>query len=277
MSEFTLYRGTPHPLDFAGEREKVSDMGPMPHPPRAEAQQHLTGFASLEFAGENVSVPLYELSFGKIDEASARALGGLATHELVVMSRLAERGAVEAGVRAGFAHPAYMDRDAAGRIQRANFAAIPMPAMSYADAQSIRPGEVAPYARRIINCSPDEMLLRTGNAYTAVPRSEQFPWMDAVYAYEILGESNQGVTVARSAIQEVRGAPFAVPGDTLLLAHTEAVLEAARTGVNPDVVSHMVFAVGLERSPEGFQGNTFTGLGYYSARTLRRYLHEVGI
>lgn len=278
MTEFMLYKGTPHPLNFAGERESVSDVGSMPHVPRAEVMgdKEPVSHAWLELEGMNVPVPLHEVSFGKIDQESARALGGMAAHELVVVSRLAERGAALAGVRHGFAHPSYMERDAQGRIVQAHVAAVPQPVVSYADVDAISPRHVAPMARRIINCMPEDMMLGFGGNHVTIPRHPHQPWLDPEYRYEYLGQSVQGVNVAATTIQEVRHVPSQIPGDMLLLAHTEAVLEAARTGVDPEIVSRMVFAVGLGRGPEGFQGNVCTGLGYYSPRTLKRYLSQVG-
>ena len=279
MTEFTLYRGTPHPLDFAGEHQKVHNMGPLEHPPRAEIRGNDTpvGVVHLEFEGLHQPVPLYELSFGPIDEQSVRAIGSLATNKLVVMSRLAERGAMSAGIGGGFAHPAYMERDHNGEIQQARYAAIPMPQRSGAISELIRPAEVAEQAGRIVNCLPQEMYMQLGDRLAYVPRDSRFPWMDADYRYDEVGQGNQGVTVALSTIQEVRNVPNAVPDDMLLLSHTEAVLEAARTGVDPDIVSHMVFAMGMQRGPQGFQGNVCSGLGYYSRRTLKHYIHEIGV
>lgn len=279
MTEFSLYRGTPHPLNFAEQHQEVRDTGPLEHAPRAETRggDVPVGSVHLEFEGLSLPVPLYELSFGPIDEQSARAIGSLATADLVVMSRLAGRGTMDAGIGGGFAHPAYMERDGNGVIQQARYAAIPMPQRSSAVLELIRPAEVAPQARRIINCLPEEMYLSVGERYAHVPRDAQHPWMDNDYRYDVVGQSRQGVTVALSTIQEVRNAPNAVRDDTLLLAHTEAVLEAARTGVDPNVVSHMVFAMGMQRGPEGFQGNVFGGLGYYSRRTLERYVRKLGV
>lgn len=278
MSELRLYRGTPHPLTFAGEREKIEDMGPLPHPPRSEVRGIDTpvNHAMIELGGLDVPVPLYEVAFGPVDVESARAIGSLAVDEFVVVSRLAERGAVLQGVSRGFVHPAIMERDETRRIVQAHAVAAPVPTQSVGRASEVFTRYAAPSARWVINCLPEDMHLRFAGTHIAIPRAEGQPWIDAEYSYSYVGESAEGVTVATSKIQEVRNVPNAVPGGTLLLSHTEAIIEAIRTGVSPEVTSRMVFAVGLDRGPEGFQGSSCAGLGYYSQRTLQQYLDQVG-
>lgn len=277
MTETRLYRGTPHPLTFAGERQHVESMGPLSHPPRAEVRgmDAPINYAMIDFGGLDVPVPLYEVAFGPVDTESARAIGSLAVNELVVVSRLAERGLMLQGVTRGYVHPAVMERDEQGKIVQAHVAAAPVPAQSSGRAHEVYTQYAAPSARRVVNCMPEEMLLEHAGQHIPIPRDAYQQWLDPEYSYNFVAESAEGVTIATSQIQEVRHVPPSVPEDTLLLAHTEAVLEAIRTGVSPEVTSRMVFAVGIGRGPNGFQGNVCTGLGYYSQRTLHQYLEQV--
>jgi len=254
-------------------------MGPLLQPPRAEVRgaDEPVNHAIIELGGLDVPVPLYELSFGPVDADSARAIGSLAINEFVVVSRLAERGAILRGTTRGFVHPALMERDEAGNILQAHVVAAPVPTRSEGRAGEVSTRFLAPSARRVVNCLPEEMLLQFNGHHIPIPRDQDQPWIDSEYRYDFVDESAEGVTIATSRIQEVKHVPNYVPGDTLLLAHTEAVLEAIRTGVSPEVTSRMVFAVGLARGPEGFQGNVCTGLGYYSQRTLHQYLEQVGV
>lgn len=252
-------------------------MGPLPYPPRSEMRgaDTPTAHAMIEFGGIDVPVPLYEVSFGPVDAKSARAIGGLAVNEFMVASRLAGRGAMLRGVSRGFLHPALMERDAQGHIVQAHVAAAPVPVQSAGYAHEVYTRDVAPSARRVVNCLPEEMLLESGGHHIPIPRDPHQPWLDVEYSYNLVDVSAEGVAIATSQVQEVKSAPGYVAGGTLLLAHTEAVLEAIRTGVSPEVTSRMVFAVGLGRGPEGFQGNVCTGLGYYSPRTLHQYLDQI--
>ena len=60
MSETRLYRGTPHPLTFSGEREKIENMGPLPYPPRSEMRgaDTPTAHAMIEFGGIGIEALL---------------------------------------------------------------------------------------------------------------------------------------------------------------------------------------------------------------------------
>lgn len=279
MSEFELYRGTPHPLTFRGERAAVDNTGDLQRPPRAEAHGDAqpVGHAMLEFEGLAVPVPVHEMSFGRIDQQSARAMGGLAAEQLIVVSRLAERGAVLAGVDHGFAHPAYMERDAQRRIVRARYAAVPQPVESLGSPAQVSAHRNLAEARHLVNFMPEDMWIRSGGMHAAVRRPNSGRWMDVNYKYEELGRSREGVTVAASTVEEVTNVPPRLPDGVLLLTHTEAILEALRTGVDPEIISRMVFATGMQRNDSGHQGNVFTGLGFYSQRTLEVYMRGVKI
>ncbi len=279
MSEFELFRGTPHPLTFRGEREKVDDTGKLARPPRAEAtgDRVPVAHAMLEFDGLAVPVPVYELSFGRVDPESARMMGGLASNQLVIVSRLAERGAVMRGIDDGFAHPAYMERDRDRRIRRARYAAIPQPIEPAGSARRVSAHRDIASARRLVNFMPEDMWIRAGGRDQPVRRPQSRKWIDANYKYEPLGRSDEGVMVVNSTVEEVTNVPPRVPDDALLLAHTEAILEAVRTGEDPAAIAKMVFATGMQRVEAGHQGNVFTGLGYYSQRTLEMYMRRVKI
>jgi hypothetical protein len=279
VSEFELFRGTPHPLTFRGERAEIGDTGELQQPPRAEAhgQETPVSHAMLEFDGIAVPVPVYELSFGRVDEASARVIGRMAASQLVVVSRLAERGAVLGGVRHGFAHPAFMERDRQRRIQQARYAAIPQPVQSMGSAAAVDGSRDISSARRLVNFMPEDMWLRVSGRDRAVGREPRGRWMDVNYDYDPLGRSEGGVVVVHSTVREVTNVPSRVPDDALLLAHTEAILEAVRTGLDPEAISRMVFATGMQRNDSGHQVNIFTGLGYYSQRTLETYMQQVQI
>lgn len=279
MSEFELFRGTPHSLTFRGERAEVDDIGEFTHPLRAEATGEAAPItrAMLEFDGMTLPVPVHEMSFGRIDAQSARAMGSLASNQLVVVSRLAERGAVLSGVDDGFAHPAYMDRDNQRRIVRARYAAIPQPIESSGSAKQVTAERDLAAARRIVNFMPEDMWLRNGGRDRAVRRNPWGVWMDVNYKYEPLGRSNENVMVVNSTVEEVTNVPSRIPDDLLLLVHTEAILEAVRTGEDPSIIARMVFATGMQRNAAGRQGNVFTGLGYYSQRTLEMYMRRVKI
>jgi len=279
VGEFELFRGTPHPLTFRGEWAKVDDTGELNRPPRAEASGDRAPVmhAMLEFEGVSLPIPVYEMSFGRIDRESAKAMGGLASDQLIVVSRLTERGAVLSGVDDGFAHPAYMERDSERRIRRARYAAIPQPIEAAGSAKRVSANRDIASARRLVNFMPEEMWVRAGGRDRAVKRPRSGRWMDINYKYEPLGRSNEGVTVVNSTVEEVTNVPPRVPDDALLLAHTEAILEAVRTGEDPAVIAKMVFATGMQRNDTGHQGNIFTGLGYYSQRTLEMYMRQVKI
>lgn len=279
MSEFELYRGTPHPLTFRGERRSIDDTGELTRPPRAEASgdRQPVARAMLEFEGVHVPVPVYEMSFGRIDPESARVMGSLATDQLIVVSRLTERGAVLAGVEDGFAHPAHMERGRDRRIRRARYAAIPQPIEATGSARAVSANRDISSARRLVNFLPEEMWIRAGGRDRAVQRPRSGRWMDINYKYEPLGRSREGILVVNSTVEEVTNIPSRVPDDALLLSHTEAILEAVRTGEDPAVIAKMVFATGMVRGDTGQQGNIFTGLGYYSQRTLEMYMRRAKI
>jgi len=279
VSEFELYRGTPHPLRFRGEQAPVQDIGEFRQAPRAEAggDRVPVAQAMLEFDGVAMPVPVYELSFGRIDQQGARAMGGLASNQLVIVSRLTERGAVMAGVDDGFAHPAYMERDHERRIRRARFAAIPQPVEAAGSARQVTAHRDIANARHLVNFMPEDMWVRAGGRDRAVRRPDSGRWIDVNYKYEPLGRSEEGVTVVNSTVEEVTNVPPRIPDSALLLTHTEAILEAVRTGQDPAAIAKMVFATGMQRNDSGHQGNIFTGLGYYSQRTLEMYMRQVKI
>lgn len=276
MAEFELFTGVPHDLEFKTMSGAVTLERDFEHEvPRARLQTEIErARIPLEIGGEHAAdVPVYEIGLGGLEKKQLLAswLGELCANQLVVVSRIAERAAAMDGLRDGLAHPSAMIRDGqTGRIKAARYVAIPeRVAQRGAAASQVAAKRNLGEARRVINCTPEDMRLKTGGRNIMFERDPAIATqIDIAYHYEVVGRGQKNIPVAKSRPNNPVGIPRGVPEDVLLLVHSEVPIEALRLGVSPDIVANMVFPYKMERRLGGQQCNTSTALGYYSTAML---------
>ncbi len=275
MERYRLINGTPHPVAFSNG--VVLERNPNFNPPRAQTSERLSNrqYTNVEFAGTHFSVPVFEVSFGKLERVQElrHEIGEIATG-LVIMSRIAERSARLSGIKGGFAHPARMWRGAErNSILAADLAAVPQPAIPLGDASEVAKARDFNGVNQLINLYPEGLTLTSSQANLPLP---SYGSIQPNYGYQTIGYSEEGIEVAASIIHNV-SAPFDISEYDIVIAHPEAIVESIRCGVDPEICAKMVFPHHVERNGSGQQSNVCSSFGYFSERTLDAFLQEAQI
>ena len=255
---------------------------------RASERRKPMGMASIELEGGAVrALPVFEVTYTGLENPyeMRQVMAGMALDQVIVGSRLGGRylrhvneftGAVNVWGR--FGHPAKIIRDpSTGALLSAERIGIPQrteyagPSLDGLDRSPIFEG-----TSRLVNYLPENMhLLSEGQTYHVANCGNT---ADVNYDYEPIAQTEEGVIIARSTPEEVVGMPEKPAKDELRLVHTEVLFEALRLGVaSPEEASRMVVACGVGRMASGQQGNTFTGLAYYSVDTLREIYERIRV
>lgn len=276
----TPYGGEPHEL-HAPREEDVLDLSKIIRASEVRVPRQMVDVV-LE-SGARHQVPIFEVRYTGLENAPdmRRLMAGLAVDQVVVASRLGGRYLHRTGidVQDKFGHPAGIIRDpATGVLLSAERIGVPQPVdyQGPIDLRAIDRMRPLDNPVQLVNYLPEDMYLQADGELQHVANCGYVADVD--YNYEPMGQTDEGVIIAKSTPTDVTGMPEQPATDELRLVHTEVLFESLRLGIaSPEEASRMVIACGVRRAPSGHQGNVFTSLAYFSPESLHEIYERIKI